>query len=293
MENVERIKVIIEALLIVSEEGISREEFRSIITDSDGKDIEQALTLLKEEYASDKRAFNIAEIAGKCRIVTKPEFVPWINNLYQRDNEKLSGPSLETLAILAYKQPATRAEIESVRGVNVGGVIKTLLEKEMIEIRGRKDVIGRPLLYGTTEKFLEFFGLNSLDDLPGLREFSEDDLDFNKTQLQAKNAREESAENTDSVNQMKREGHALEYDGGDTGGNAPGQETDEQTHEPSGAYLPEGSQEEHGAEIRRETPYERETEITACGNEDGGDQDNKGVADNEDEEVIGFEKSDR
>ena len=181
MENIQKIKNIIEALLMVSESGLSREELQKTIGDVDLADIEEGIRLLKEEYAGETRAFNMAEIAGKCRIVTKPEYMPWISNLYQPVPERLTGPSLETLAIIAYKQPATRAEVESVRGVNVGGVLATLLEKELIVVKGRKDVVGRPLMYGTTEKFLELFGLNSLDDLPALRDFKEEDLEYGKT----------------------------------------------------------------------------------------------------------------
>lgn len=181
MESIEKIKTIIEALLIVSEDGLNREDLQRAIENADLKDIEESLRLLKEEYASPQRGFNLAEIAGRCRIVSKPEFMPWIGNLYQKDPGRLTGPSLETLAIIAYKQPVTRAEIENIRGVNLGGMLKTLLDKELIQIKGRKDVPGRPLVYGTTEKFLELFGLNSLEDLPALREFTEEDLEYGRS----------------------------------------------------------------------------------------------------------------
>lgn len=184
MENMDKTKKIIEALLIISEAGLSREELKNAIENTDIKDIEEGVNLLKEDYVSSDRAFNIAEIAGKYRIVSKPEYMPWISKLYRKEIDRLSGPSLETLAIVAYKQPVTRAEIESVRGVNVGAVLKGLLDKELIYIKGRKDVIGRPLMYGTTEKFMEIFGLNSLSDLPELRDFREDDLEYGKPQEQ-------------------------------------------------------------------------------------------------------------
>ncbi|MBD3380250.1 MAG: SMC-Scp complex subunit ScpB [Candidatus Omnitrophica bacterium] len=176
----DKLKNIIEALLIVSEHGLCIEEIKKAVTDTDRKDIENTISLLKSEYQGSRRAFNIAEIAGRYRIVSKPEYMPWISNLYQKEPTRLTGATLETLAIIAYKQPATRAEIESVRGVNVGGVLRTLLDKDLIEVRGRKDVIGKPLIYGTTDKFLELFGLNSLGDLPALREFTEDDLEYGK-----------------------------------------------------------------------------------------------------------------
>ncbi len=174
----EKIKNIIEALLIVSENGLSAEELKKAIPDSDIKDIEEGVSLLKRDYELPLRAFNIAEIAGKYRIVTKPEYMPWIDNLYQKEKDRLTWASLETLAIIAYNQSVTRAEVENIRGVNSGGVIKALLDKELIEVKGRKDVPGRPLIYGITEKFLEIFGLNSLSDLPSLREFKEEELEY-------------------------------------------------------------------------------------------------------------------
>jgi segregation and condensation protein B len=180
MKDVQKIKNVIEALLIVSEEGLSKQELAGVIGEVEMKDMDEALRLLKEEYSQEARSFTISELAGKCRIVTKPEYMPWISNLYKPEIERLSGPSLETLAIIAYKQPITRAEIEGVRGVNVGGVLNTLLEKELIKIKGRKDVVGKPFVYGTTEKFMELFGLNTLDELPLLKDFTEEDLEFGK-----------------------------------------------------------------------------------------------------------------
>ncbi len=181
MENITKIKRIVEALIIISENGISKEDIMNSIPEADMKDVENSIEILNEEYVSQDRSFNVVEIAGRYRISTKPEFMPWISNLYQKEVERLTGPSLETLAILAYKQPATRAEIETVRGVNVGGVLKALLDRDLVRVKGRRDTLGRPLVYETTEKFLELFGLNSIDDLPKLREFEESDLDFQKT----------------------------------------------------------------------------------------------------------------
>lgn len=182
MEETNKIKSIIEALLIASESGLTREEMQKAIGDADMTAVDEAINILKDEYEKLGRAFTIGEIAGKCRIVTKPEYMLWIQNLYQPEPDRLTRPALETLAIIAYKQPLTRAEMEGIRGVNVDGVIKTLLAKELIVIKGRKDVIGKPLLYGTGEKFLEHFGLNSLSDLPQLKDFTEEDLDFGKPQ---------------------------------------------------------------------------------------------------------------
>ncbi len=207
MENIDKVKSIIEALLIVSEDGLSGEDLKGAMPDSDEKDIADGVRLLKEEYSASGRAFNIAEIAGRYRIVTHPEYMPWISNLYRKDIDRLTGPSLETLAIIAYKQPLTRAEVESIRGVNVGGVLKALLNKELIRVAGRKDVIGRPLVYGTTAKFLEIFGLNSLDDLPTLRDFSEEDLEYGKPRekVRVEEGDEEIAKETDDNESEKPE----------------------------------------------------------------------------------------
>jgi segregation and condensation protein B len=172
---------IIEALFIAAENGISIDEIKKALDGmAEDPEIFAAVGRLKEEYLKEERAFHLMEVAGRYRIATKPKYVKWINNLYKIEPERLTGPALESLAILAYKQPATRAEIEAVRGVGVGGVLNTLLEKGLIKIKGRKEVIGRPLLYATTEKFLELFGLNSLDDLPALRTYTQEDLEFGK-----------------------------------------------------------------------------------------------------------------
>ncbi|MFQ5951920.1 MAG: SMC-Scp complex subunit ScpB [Candidatus Omnitrophota bacterium] len=185
MKNIDKIKGIIEAILIVSEGGASQEELQTVIgEDIDTRDLDEAIRLLREEYDSDARSFNIAEIAGKYRITTKPKYMRWINKLYRKEPDRLTGPSLETLAIVAYKQPITRAEIEGIRGVNVGGVLKTLLDKELVQVNGRKDAVGKPLIYGTSKRFLELFGLNSLEDLPQLMDFSEEELEYGKPQEQ-------------------------------------------------------------------------------------------------------------
>ncbi|MGB2598977.1 MAG: SMC-Scp complex subunit ScpB [Candidatus Omnitrophota bacterium] len=183
MKGIEKIKRIIEALLIVSESGVSREELQKVVgEDVDTRDLDEAVRILKEEYSAETRSFNIVERAERYRIATKPKYMSWINKLYRKEPDRLTGPSLETLAIVAYKQPITRVEIESIRGVNVGGVLKTLLDKDLVQVNGRKDVIGKPLIYGTSDRFLELFGLNSLEDLPELMDFSEEELEYTKPQ---------------------------------------------------------------------------------------------------------------
>jgi segregation and condensation protein B len=177
----EEIKRIIEAVLFVSDKPISIAAFREVL----GSEIEPTLLRslvgeLNGEYSASSRSFAIKEIAGGFQMMTDPSYGEWIAKLYKRPSDRLSGPGLETLAIIAYRQPLTRAEIEAIRGVNVDGVIHTLEERGLIRTRGRKDAPGRPILYGTTNEFLQHFGLKSLEDLPKLKEFTEADLDFVK-----------------------------------------------------------------------------------------------------------------
>jgi len=174
------IKKVIEALLFVSEKPLTLEDFRQALDGMDDDSIKNALKELSEDYVKQDRSFNVAELAGGYQIITNPEFAPWISKLFKRDDVRLSLPSLETLAIIAYKQPLTRAEIEKIRGVNVDGVIKTLIDKSLIKIRGRRDAPGRPITYGTTDEFLKRFGLKGIEHLPKLRDFTEHDLDFEK-----------------------------------------------------------------------------------------------------------------
>ncbi|MFC1576131.1 SMC-Scp complex subunit ScpB [Candidatus Omnitrophota bacterium] len=173
-------KKIVEALLFVSQKPLTMEDIRQALDGMDENEIKSAIEELRAEYASHDRSFGIAELAGGYQIITNPEFAPWIGKLFRRDDVKLSVPALETLAIIAYKQPLTRGEMERIRGVNVDGVLKTLIDKNLIRIRGRKDAPGRPIAYGTTEEFLKRFGLKGLEQLPKLRDFTEHDLDFEK-----------------------------------------------------------------------------------------------------------------
>jgi len=188
------IKRVIEALLFVSQKPLIMEDFERALDGPDEKEILGGIEELRGDYKSGERSFGIAEVAGGWQIVTNPEFAPWIGKLFRRDETKLSGPSLETLAIIAYKQPLTRSEVERIRGVNVDGVIKTLLDKSLIKIRGRKDAPGRPITYGTTDEFLKRFGLKGLESLPKLRDFMEHELDFEKEE---RNVKIEVPENRD------------------------------------------------------------------------------------------------
>ncbi|MCX5680350.1 MAG: SMC-Scp complex subunit ScpB [Candidatus Omnitrophica bacterium] len=175
-------KRIIEALLFVSDKPVSIDALKDVLKEVDPTEIRALVEELNGEYSTQGRSFSIKEIAGGFQMLTDPLYSRWISALYKRPPDRLSGPSLETLAIIAYRQPITRTDIEGIRGVNVDGVLKTLEERGLIRTKGRVDGPGRPILYGTTSEFLQHFGLKSLEELPKLKEFKESDLDFVKMQ---------------------------------------------------------------------------------------------------------------
>ena len=172
--NLEETKGVVEALIFATDKPISLQEMKEVLKEVDGQAIRDIIGRLQKEYESQRRSFQIVEVAGGFRMSTRPQFGEWLKKFYKfRHRERLSQASLETLAIIAYKQPITRAEIEAIRGVDVAGVLHSLLEKKLIRVMGRKEVIGRPLIYGTTNQFLEHFGLKSLSELPRIEELKE------------------------------------------------------------------------------------------------------------------------
>ena len=165
-------KRVIEAILFTSGKPVTISDLKRALGTGYGEaKIEKLVRELQSEYERDGRSFKVNEIAGGFECATDPKYAPWILKLeLQRKQRQATQSALETLAILAYKQPITRAEIEDLRGVDVSGVLTTLLERSLIKIVGKKEVPGRPFLYGTTDKFLEHFGLKSLADLPDISE---------------------------------------------------------------------------------------------------------------------------
>jgi len=166
------VKTVIEALLFASEKPLILEQIKDVLDNLATDEIRKNIEELKDEYEKTNRGMRIVEIAGGFQMITAPVFASFLRKLYKgRRVERLSQPALETLAIIAYKQPVTRLEIESIRNVNVDGMIKTFLEKGLVRIAGRKKAPGRPKVYGTTRQFLEHFGLKSLDELPKIEGF--------------------------------------------------------------------------------------------------------------------------
>jgi len=166
------IKAILEALIYVSEEPVKEEEILGVFPADRSEIVRRALEELVLEYSAVPRGLRIVRVAGGYRMQTRPEHDSWIRSLYRlRTRIRLSRAALETLAIIAYRQPVTAPEIQSIRGAHPMGVLQTLLERRLIRTLGRKKVVGKPILYGTTEEFLVHFGLNSLADLPSLEDF--------------------------------------------------------------------------------------------------------------------------
>lgn len=186
-------KAVVEALLFASEKPLIIDQIKNVLDNLDTAAIRKIIEELSMEYEQDNRGMRIMEVAGGFRMFTSSGLAPFLKKFYkQRRAERLSKPALETLAIIAYKQPLTRIEIESLRNVNVDGVIKSLEEKGLIRITGRKNAPGRPLVYGTTRQFLEYFGLKSLEDLPKMEDFHKlKTIDENNTETKIEEARKE------------------------------------------------------------------------------------------------------
>lgn len=182
------LKFILEALLFSAQKPLNAGELRDVLVNAAGEDgadatvkafkkvkeseLTTALEALAREHETAGRSYRLVCVAGAWQFVTQPEYAPWLKALVgvKARPSRLSQPALETLAIIAYRQPITRAEVEQIRGVNVDGVMQTLTERGLVEQTGRAEVVGRPALYSTTSLFLEYFGLKSLENLPAADE---------------------------------------------------------------------------------------------------------------------------
>ena len=168
------IKKAIECIVFISDQPVSVDKLQQVFTELERSEIKKYLKEMIQEWAGLDRGILLEEVAGGYQFRTDPEYGEYVTNYNKKVRKfRLSRAALEVLAIIAYKQPVTRVEIESIRGVDSSGVINALLERRILEIKGRKEVIGKPFLYGTTSEFLEVFGLKSLNDLPTLKEIDE------------------------------------------------------------------------------------------------------------------------
>lgn len=169
----EDLKKIIETLLFITDRPVKPTRIADVVETADARRVREIIHELQAEYVRDGRAVQIVEIGGGFQMATKPEYGRWVRRLYnEKMTTKLSNAALETLAIIAYKQPITRAEMEAIRGVDVAGPLERLLERALVRVVGKKDTIGRPMVYGTTDEFLRLFGLNKISELPDLQVFA-------------------------------------------------------------------------------------------------------------------------
>jgi len=167
------LKAIVEALIFASPEPITPKMLFKLLAEEPKEDVSAAVDALRADY-DQRPGLQFVDVAGGYQIVTRPELHEWVRRLFhERSTQKLTVPGLETLAVIAYKQPITALEISEIRGVNTSGVLSTLLERHLIKIVGRKNVVGRPFLYATTKEFLIRFGLNDIGDLPKIEDMAE------------------------------------------------------------------------------------------------------------------------
>ncbi len=168
----EKLRAILEVLLLVSDRPLSTPKIRELIEGISQKKVHELIVQIQERLLENEFPYQVREVGGGFVLSTLAEYAPWVRKLYssKAKGSKLSQAALETLAVIAYKQPVTRAEIEAIRGVSIDSTLKTLLDKRLAEIIGYKDVIGKPATYGTTNDFLLHFGLNRLKDLPTIED---------------------------------------------------------------------------------------------------------------------------
>ena len=164
---------IVEALILASPEPIAAARIAALLPRCNPSQVRGLVKELNEEYVEQRRAFEIWEVAGGYQLRSLPEFAPYLKQIQNTRPLRLSPAALETVAIVAYRQPVTRSEVEHIRGVDVGAVLRSLLERQLIRIAGHREVPGRPIIYATTRRFLEVFGLTKLGDLPTLRDLAE------------------------------------------------------------------------------------------------------------------------
>jgi len=192
----------LEALLFAADQPLPLARLCEVLSEVPRAELETALGELEARYAEPERAFHLVRVAGGYQLTTKPEFASLVRRLYTgRRKVRLTKPALEALAIIAYKQPTTRPEVDAIRGVASGGVIETLLERNLVRIAGRSEGVGRPLLYATTIEFLEYLGLDALADLPSLVE-----LEAMLTEREAQLRQEEDAQLAELAQDSTTEG---------------------------------------------------------------------------------------
>ena len=225
MPSISLLAKVIEAILFSSERPVSVKELISYckaaaeseaenpltqsIKNVEEPDVEKAISLLQTTYTNTERSFDIKENAAGWHLVTRSDYSPWLRQLFPENRPaRLSAPAMETLAIIAYRQPVTKADIEAVRGVAVDGVMQTLVDRGLVKIAGRAEIAGRPLLYETTQYFMEHFGIKNLDELPNAGELRRIELPKSKTE-EAPKVEEAPQEQTNKFEEANKEEVAI------------------------------------------------------------------------------------
>lgn len=226
------LKPIVEALLFASGKPLTAKEIHDCIPDAAIGEINAALKELETDYETMGRSFVLREVAGGYQFRTGNDYAPYVLKLFKSSPSRLSKAALETLAIIAYKQPILRQEIERLRGVEAGGILRTLMEKELVKVVGRKNLPGKPLIYGTTRRFLEVFELRDLDSLPKLREIKALGA---SDEPEAGQGEDGEIQLEGEIEHAKKEVQAPEQQGQENGqGTSEGEGDREQTAHPSG-----------------------------------------------------------
>jgi segregation and condensation protein B len=253
--NPERLDQIVLALLFASEEPLSARKLANIVEDDvSTDDINTAVNRLTGFLLENTPCIRVERVAGGFQLATNTDFAEYVSRLYSgRRKQRLSKAALETLAIIAYKQPITRIEMESIRGVNCGGVITTLMERSLIRITGKAKVLGAPFLYATTQEFLEYLGLNSLKDLPSMEDLEE--MLAREVSEESEDDDEGEGHNQGGTGSAKVDGFDgpgnRDEDGGDEGGERTDEKHEQQPATAPGAPAPsEAAREDTTAEVK-------------------------------------------
>jgi segregation and condensation protein B len=232
----EDLKNIVESILFVTEEPLTVERIKRIVSDADSAEIRDALQDLTQEYDARQGGFYLREVAGGFQFRTRSDYTEWVKRLLSPKPPRLSRAALETLAIIAYKQPVIRSDVEHLRGVDCGGVLRVLMERNLIRVLGRKNIPGRPLIYGTTRRFLEVFDLRDLKDLPSPQEIElvarekfdlTDDSESTDSDEQAPPGEEAGEAELESAESLTEGQNSAAADQESTGSTGLGTETDE------------------------------------------------------------------
>jgi segregation and condensation protein B len=268
----EKARAIIEAILLTAEDPVSPGRLVSLLDGLNGRDIREAIDALKEQYEQAGHGITIIEVANGFQLATRQELSPWIRKFHKEKGQiRLSQAALESLSIIGFKQPITRIEIDSIRGVNSGGVLQTLMEHGMVRIVGRSDGIGKPMLFGTTREFLIHFGLKSLTDLPKPRELEE---------LLATG--EQKARARDQLSLGLQEGEEAEEQPTSEDGEAPSEE--ESTPQEEREDAPDADEEPESAVDSDEDVSDEDPEESDPEDDEDNDDDDSGIDDDLDDD---------